>query len=366
MIDANARTLYVSERMAQMLGYTVQELQGRPVLDFMDEAAHADSLVNWERLKQGISARTDRRFRRKDGSAFWALLSSKPIFGERGEFLGGLAMLTDITERKQAEARAAFLASALAQALNAVRQAHDKLERSVQERTAELSRTSRELRQNREELRALSASVITAQEAERRRIARELHDDTNQTLAMLAVEVDTLQREFPRGEIGDRLRTLGCRLGELSEDVRQLAHQLHPSILDDLGLSVALRSHIRELARREGRRIAFSSRNLPRHLPAPLASCLYRVALEALRNALKHAGPAQIAVSLSGSKKAIGLTVTDTGVGFDPSALKGGPALGMVSMQERVRLVNGTLWLTSQPGRGTRVRAKVPLPRDGS
>ena len=235
-----------------------------------------------------------------------------------------------------------------------LRKLNEELERRVGERTSDL-------RCSREELRALSARLITAQEDERRRISLELHDDVNQRLAMLTVEAEAMQLELPLpvGQIRERLSTLHERLVALSNDVHRLAYRLHPSMLEHLGLEAALRSHIDDFTNREGIPVALHCRRLPGTLPLPVASCLFRVAQEALRNAALHSRTDRVSVRLLRSNGRVLLSIRDFGCGFAPDGSKG--RLGIVGMEERINLAGGSLQIQSRPGRGTRVQAWVPL-----
>ena len=148
----------------------------------------------------------------------------------------------------------------------------------------------------------------------------------------------------------------------ISNDVRRIAYQLHPSILDDLGLTAALRSYVDELSKQDGIAVKFSARDIPETLPPTAALTLYRVAQEALLNVVKHAGTHQAAVVLTYHDGTVQLTVRDKGAGFDRERVRGNGSLGLVSMEERARLVNGQLQIRSRPGEGTRVEVTIPLP----
>ncbi len=228
---------------------------------------------------------------------------------------------------------------------------------------AALKNYQTELERSHRELHVLAGRLFGAQEEERRRISRELHDDLNQRLALLTLDIEALSQKVPRSRraTSERLRTGRDRVVELSDDVHGLAYQLHPSILDDLGLAAALRSHIADVTRREGIAIELSEDGLTRPIPADVASCLYRVAQEALRNVVKHAQPASVTVHLDSSSDGVTMAIDDSGVGFNP---RGTPrrGLGLVGMEERVRLVGGQFSLTSRPGEGTRVTVWVPQP----
>jgi signal transduction histidine kinase len=145
-----------------------------------------------------------------------------------------------------------------------------------------------------------------------------------------------------------------------------MAYQLHPSILDDLGLQVALRSYVSELSKRDGLAIKFAARGVPEWLSPDVALPLYRIAQEALRNVVKHARATRASVTLEKIKGGIRLSVRDYGVGYDPEAVKGKRGLGLVSIEERVRLLSGQLAITSRPGDGTQVDVTIPVPPPGS
>jgi PAS domain S-box-containing protein len=231
----------------------------------------------------------------------------------------------------------------------------------------EIQKVQGALHRNREELRALASRLLTAQEEERRRLSRELHDDLNQNLALLAVEVESLEKELPLspGKIRKQLRMLRDQVVELSDHVHTLAYGLHPSILDDLGLAIAVKSYVQDFSRREKSDIRFATRGIPPSLPPGIASCLYRVTQEGLRNVAKHARTRRCTVRLIGSGEGIQLSIKDFGVGFDPEASRNqGIGLGIVGMQERVRLVNGTFSIQSIPGRGTQILVRVPVKRE--
>jgi signal transduction histidine kinase len=224
--------------------------------------------------------------------------------------------------------------------------------------------TTEALQESRERLRDLTAGLLTAQEEERRRISRELHDDLNQRLAMFTVELETLeQNPLQSAElIRSQLAALRTRTVDLSEDVRRTAHRLHPSMVEHLGLPAALRSLCTDFSKQEKMRIDYRERHLNGSIPAAIALCLYRVAQEALRNVVKHSGASRATVSLVAAKDCIVLSISDSGVGFDRDTVRAKKGLGIISMEERVRLVVGNLTIRSKPGDGARVVVEVPLP----
>jgi signal transduction histidine kinase len=218
------------------------------------------------------------------------------------------------------------------------------------------------LRQAREGLRKLAAKLLHAQEEERRRIAREMHDDWTQRLALLGIDIAKLEKHLGAPEKAlPLLRTMQEQLVGLSEDVHALSRQLHPSILDDLGLVEALRSECAGFSRREGIAVVYRPEEVPTTLPKDVALCVYRVAQEALRNIAKHAAVNEAWLSLAAAGPELVLRVEDKGAGFDPAGLRCQPGLGLSSMEERARLVGAELSVTSARGRGTTVAVRVPL-----
>ena len=214
-----------------------------------------------------------------------------------------------------------------------------------------------------EALRNLTGRLIGAQEEERRRIARELHDDLTQRLAVLAIEAGKLEKQLGSSSspVRERLQTMSEQIVKLSADVHGIARQLHPSVLDDLGLVKAIESECASYSGRERISVTFEARNAPAALPKDLALCLYRVTQESLRNIAKHARVKEARVSLASMDGEIRLSIHDEGIGFDLAQVGGKPGLGLASMEERVRLIHGDLSVKSQPGQGTVIEVRVPL-----
>lgn len=219
--------------------------------------------------------------------------------------------------------------------------------------------TARKLAEAR--LRDLSGRLIHTQEEERRRIARELHDDLSQRVGLLSMELDRLSRTPGDAvDLRERIGKLRKQADALSTDLHRLSYELHPAMITHLGLVAAVRSFCRELSRQQGIRIDFLDRGVPRDMPEDVSLCLYRIAQESLRNVVKHSGAAEAGVELVGGEGSVRLRIVDSGVGFDPEGSRNG--LGLVSMEERLRLVGGEMTIESQPDRGTRVEVRVPLP----
>jgi len=208
---------------------------------------------------------------------------------------------------------------------------------------------------------ALSGRLITAQEDERRRIARDLHDDLNQRLALLSLELDLAGRGDGRSGLRPTLDALAGQVKDLSSDVHELSYRLHPAKLDQLGLVTAAQALCNELSAQSGLRIRFTHGEIPRGVPMETSLCVYRVLQEALGNAIAHSHAAQACADLDMSDSRLCLTVSDDGCGFDPVQARRADRLGLLCMEERARLAQGQLEIRSGPGRGTIIELTVPI-----
>ena len=220
------------------------------------------------------------------------------------------------------------------------------------------------LRMMTEEARSsVNRRLIDAEERERTRIARELHDDINQRIAMLAVNLDRLKQDSlgSAGELQRQIVEIGKQVDDLGSDLSAISHRLHSSKLEILGLAAAAAGFCGELSSHQGVQIEFHSESVQKSLPPEISICLFRVLQEALRNAISHSGSRKFHVALKADSIGIELLVRDSGVGFDPEEAVKGHGLGLTSMRERLRLVNGDLFIDSQLHRGTILRARVPL-----
>jgi len=291
--------------------------------------------VDWRQLQRwGISASrvppgTLVRFRESDG---WNRY--------RGYILGGIILLL---------AQSALIAGLLVQ-----KRMRGLAERQVREREAAL-RTSNE------RIHDLGGRLLLAQEGERSRIARELHDDVNQQVALLAIDLELLREGGPQRPDAATLASEACeRAHGIAKSLHDLSHQLHPARLRMLGLVPALNGLQRELSRPDCA-IEVSSDNVPSPLPHDITLCLFRVAQEALHNALTHSGASSVSLRLMGEADRLTMTIVDDGVGFDlDDAWRRG--LGLVSMGERLEFIDGTFDIQSRPGSGTRLSISVPFP----
>jgi two-component system sensor histidine kinase UhpB len=219
------------------------------------------------------------------------------------------------------------------------------------------------LEQYREQVRWLSRKVLTAQEEERLRIARELHDETAQSLTSLLIGLRVLEKATSPREMSLRIAELRTETGRTLSEVRKMAVDLRPSTLDDLGLAAALQWYTDDFARRTRTSVSFHSVGLEKRLPDDVEVVVYRIVQEAMTNVAKHAEANHIDVSVGRDRNVVLASVADNGIGFDVDQIMSSRerGLGLFGMQERVSLVGGSLHLTSKLGEGTRVALEVPL-----
>ena len=213
-----------------------------------------------------------------------------------------------------------------------------------------------------EALLGVNRKLVKAQEQERARIGRELHDDISQRLAMLAIELDQLrekQNDSP-SEVRGHIQELQQLTADISSSVHALSHDLHSSKLEYLGVVAGIKSWCKEFGERQGIQVE-CRHDVRKTLPQEVGLCLFRVLQEALNNAVKHSGVKRIEVRLQEESDEIHLIVSDSGRGFDVEAVRQAKGLGLTSMRERVRLVNGTISVQSKPMGGTTIHVRVPL-----
>jgi PAS domain S-box-containing protein len=324
---ARPRTTFVSEYVEPMAGYSMDEWLRTP--DFWLSIVHPDDRERVAREGTAIFAAgqggiVQCRWIRKDGRVIWVEGHFAVVRDERGRPVGMRGVTMDITERRQAE---------------------DALRKSTAM------------------IRHLAGCLLIAQEEERRRIARELHDDLNQKVAALSIGISRIKRQQPPAALGllCDLDTLRERTGELAHTIRALSHELHPAALEHAGLVAALRSFVAEFSRREEIAIAFEATGQPDSVPPDVAICIYRVAQEAVRNVAKHSGARRAELTLTVGETAVTLAVTDKGRGFDLPSARRGAGLGLISIEERVRALRGRLQISALPGQGAALLVEIPL-----
>ena len=365
----------------QMFGWSRQEAIGRRLSDTIIPAQHREAhergLHHFLATGEGpiLNRRIEITGCHRDGREIPIELAISPVLGQRGAYTFS-AFVRDISVRKLAEEQSRMYQEEL-QRLN------EALDKRVQIRTHELAavnkslvaevaermQTESSLKNSQEALQKLALQLLRVQEDERRRISRDLHDDINQRLALLAMDIEAVEQQlsFSSGDVGQAVRAIQDRVVELSDVVRHLAYQLHPSILDDLGLPIALQRLVDEFTARSRIQGSFGHMNIPSTIPQEIATCLYRVAQESLSNVARHAAASRVDVELTQSRSGLTVTITDNGVGFDSEQPRYGPrGLGLLGMKERVALVQGDLQILSAVGKGTRVQVVVLVPEEVS
>jgi PAS domain S-box-containing protein len=309
---------YFNEPWLEFTGRTLGEELGNGWAEGVHPEDFASCLETYSKafdLRQ--SFRMEYRLRRHDGEYRWVLNMGVPLFNSDQLFTGYIGSCIDVTERKLA-----------AEALSSV-----------------------------------SRRLIEAHEEERTRIARELHDDINQRLALLEIELEQVETTSLglSAEGSLHIQAFRERLSEVASDVQAISHRLHSSKLEYLGLTSAIRSFCKELSQRQKVEIKFTCDSIPGTLPQEVSLCLFRVAQEALLNCVKHSGVRKFDVDLREVGEQIQLTVSDSGVGFDLATMANNPGLGLISMNERIRLIKGTISIRSEPMKGTRVQVHAPV-----
>ena len=331
----------VNGALCQMVGYSEAALLQMTFADI----THSDDLRVDEELAERLFGgeipfyRLRKRYVKKNGEIIWIDLTGSVIRDKKGEVMYGLAMIEDITERMRAE--------------DGAKRAHE----------IEIQLAS-DLATSRDEIRALAASLMKAQEDERRRVSRELHDQICPQLASLASDIGNLVASPVAPEnLRAQLTAIRARVVKTSQETHDIAYQMHTAILDDLGLVASLNALCRQFSEQYPNiAVDFGNGGPPTSIPSEVATCLYRIVQESLQNTAKHSGAKNVSVHLRFKNGAIVLTIQDDGAGFDPEAVKGHGGIGLISMKERAHSVKGILIITAQPGHGTQVSMEAPLP----
>jgi PAS domain S-box-containing protein len=313
--DLKGKILLANPALCSLTGYREDELCGMHCSDFANPEDSENDWALFQQLSAGAIDRysLEKRYTRKDGLQFWGRLNvSLCRNGDGGPPLV-FAFVEDITDRKLSELA----------------------------------------------LANLSRRLIEAQEQERLRISRELHDDIGQRVALLAIELQQLLEDpsEPRGRIAE----LQKQTAEIAADVQSLSHELHSAKLQLLGMAAATKSFCQEFETQQKVEIDFRTADLPAILPPDISLCFFRVLQETLRNAAKHSSVRHFEVRLWATSSEMHLTVSDSGVGFDSEAAKASPGLGLISMEERLKMLNGTFSIESRPQHGTTIHARVPF-----
>ena len=331
VLDRQGRILQFNRTCQDLTGYSLTEVKGRRPWEFLSVPEDRASVKSrFEEALKGRAMHGETHLLTKRGQRrliAWSTVSVND--GKTVNYVIRTGM--DVTEREEAQAQARDSNAALLQ--------------------------------HQSELQSLTARLLGIQEAGNKELARELHDVLSQRLAALGMEVSTLLQPSVKSPdpLPERIRALSARINGLAEDVHAMSRRLHPAILDELGLEAALKEECLGFSAQVGVPAHFESEDAPTPLPEDVSLCLYRVAQESLRNIAKHARATSVRVVLLGAEGGLTLRIEDTGNGFDLNEVKGKGGLGLISMEERVRLVSGKLTINSQPGKGTTVEVFVPL-----
>ena len=318
LLDRSGRIRLCGHAVEPILGWSAADLVGHKgsELESIPKGRHREARQFVSAVLRGkiVNGLETQRLR-KDGTIVQVSLSGAPLHDSQGRVIG---MIEDISERKHLQA----------------------------------------------DLKALTARLLNAQEDERQRVSRMLHDDLNQKLAMTAVALDFLASHLPSNpeRIRQAILAVHDQVASISDDVHRIAYDLHPSMLNDIGLADPLRSEIKTFSRREGIRVSYRESGVPRKLPAQVISCLYRTAQESLANIARHSEARRASISLRRVGDCLVLTINDRGTGFDSGAAGRRAGIGLISMEERVKLIGGTFSLKTKPGKGVAIRVRVPIP----
>ena len=335
IISPQGKILNINDSALRMLGYEREELVGKPLTMIYAPESLSKMETLFHRWKEEGQLRNEEMvIAARDGGKRIVLLNAGTVNDEDGEILYSTSVQTDITERKQAE-------------------------ETLRERESAL-------RNSQKDLQKLAGRLIYAQEEELRRLSRELHDDLTQRLAVLAIDAGKLELDLNKKpeacpQVSQKILQMKEQLISISEDVHNISRQLHPTILDDLGLVRAIELECAALMRREEIVIIFNKEDVPAEIGKEIALCLYRVLQEGLKNVITHSRATSSEIFLEGLDNMLVLTVSDNGVGFDSAEVRNKAGLGLSSMRERAQLVHGDFSVESQPGQGTVVRIRVPL-----
>ncbi|GAB4454505.1 MAG: hypothetical protein OHK0029_09180 [Armatimonadaceae bacterium] len=381
-ISLSGYFLRVNDELCRILGRSRKELLTLGVADVThpeDVPPSVQALGQASKEDGEGVASLDKRYRRPDGELVWANSSVTLLRDRDGSPRSFLVVTADLSERKRAE-------EAVQMALEAVAQANEALERRVEERTEALVQRSEELAQMSQMRQELLRQLVTAQEEERARIARDLHDDTGQQVAALLLGLKNLQnlpvlRDDPAAQT--LIASLQKIAGEVAQKSHRIAFTLRPTALDDIGLMGALQNYIEEWQHWTGLPVDLQSVGMENEqgekmrLPPEIETTIYRVTQEALSNVLRHAAPnhterkagkvaTRVSVLVQRTRRDVLTIIEDDGAGFDVEAVRSQPAgkrrLGIFGMEERARTAGGTLTVESEPGQGTSIYLRLPLP----
>jgi PAS domain S-box-containing protein len=332
ILDEAGRLIYSNDKACEILGYPRDEIVGRFATDFLAPDSKQVFQEQMVRRRRGEAASYELSLLRKDEQRVFALVSPKPFLDAKGQFKGSFGVITDITERKRMEMS---------------------------------------LRESEKQVRSLSLKLLTSQEAERKRISKELHDELGQALAVLKLSMNFVgnqllaEQEPLRKECRESVRYID----ETIENVRRLSQDLSPSILEELGLSAALRKLFDHFRNSFKIHVAQKISDLDDLIPPQAQILIYRIFQEVFTNIMKHAQARNVSVKMANEGEEISFDIEDDGRGFDPDKhpRRDGDwrGMGLSGMAARARMLEGLLEVQSQEGKGTRVRLCIPVTKEG-
>ncbi len=321
---------YVNDRLCEMLGYSRDEMIGRPVTNFLSEGGQKIYEEQMAGRTKGERKFYELSWLKKDGRTIFTLVSPKPIFDEHGQFKGSFAVITGITELKQAEEA---------------------------------------LKESEKQLRDLSAQLLTAQETERKRISRELHDELGQALTVMKLRLNFIGKDLSEHQTNLKQE---CQDGiqhidQIIENVRRLSRDLSPTILEDFGLTAALRRLINNFAKTYNIKVILDMTDIDSLIPADSHLTVYRTIQEALTNIGKHSRAKNVSIAIHEDDDSVLFSVEDDGIGFDERmTVKRSPeekGLGLATMKGRTQMVGGIFRIFTKEGKGTRITLNIPIKR---
>ena len=365
MLDLEGRVKTWNSGGQLITGYAAQTIVGRDFSCFY----LPDDVRQGKPVQTLQTASSQGRFAeqvwlaRSDGSAFWASIVMTPLRNPNGELQGFCMIARDLSERKRSEETLQAEMQERMRVDEELQRLNRSLEMIVLERTAELRSTNADLLEEKLRSRDLSSQFITGQEQERRDIAREL-DETGQSLTVIRMHLMDMLRDASAAT-ARMPACLGVADAAIAH-IRKVALNLWPTMLDDLGLADALEWVLDQQATAAGWNAVFEAGDIHVELPADIRTACFRIAQEALTNAVRHAGASQVKLQLKMAFNDLELTVSDNGTGFDlehyRSADERKKHFGLMSMAERASLMGGSLEIDTAIGRGTRIRASLPIP----
>ncbi len=321
ILDTEGKVLFANDRVGEILGYSQEEIIGRITFDFLVESQKEPVARMREDFNKGAKLINERQLRHKDGSIVWVLVNSFPVFDSNGNHINNMGMFVDITEQKRL----------------------------------------------RDERQQFTKKLMQVQEEERKRISRDLHDETAQKIALITLEMDALcqkEKQLPE-EIAARINKIREIAGNTLQEIRRFSHDLRPSVLEHFGLAEALELITDGMNSMGQIDVSISITGSERRLSEEAEVALFRITQEALSNVRKHSGATKAKVNITYTSKKVKVVVSDNGHGFNVNNKSDdslNSRLGLVGMRERAQLIGAKLQIKSLEGIGTTVSVELPSP----